>query len=212
MLSKLWQGQGSFEQMVNVLTFAGVPSVLFGIANEWLLSVPLSLLSGNRYAYVALMQGAYGPTWATIWTVYATAVYAVPWLWGIALSVLGIRRVQRIPLGAAAVTMLVAFAPAMLITTTFTRQEFVRVEVDSGGRRSQRAPPLGEHTGGAAGRALAWRLRRGGRAPRFARFAGGSWHPATQAISSSGRPCVLRGATTASWRGGAAPAPSGSLT
>jgi hypothetical protein len=100
-LSKLWRGQGRFEQMVNVLTLATVPSLVIGWLNEWLTGVPLNFLTGQPYFYAAAMQGAYGSTFATLWTVYAAAVYVIPWTWGIVLGVIGIQRVQRIPWWAA---------------------------------------------------------------------------------------------------------------
>lgn len=59
------------------------------------------------------------PRVGRLWTVYATAVYTIPW--GIALGVLGIRRLQRFSWWAAVITMLVAFSLNMLITTTFVR-------------------------------------------------------------------------------------------
>jgi hypothetical protein len=121
LLSKAWAGRGTFEQMVNVLTFASVPGLLVGSVSEWLTGVPLNLLTGQPYFYSAAMQGAYGSTVAVVWTSYASAVYVIPWLWGLVLDTIGIRRVQRIPLWAAALTMLVGFALTMLITTTFVR-------------------------------------------------------------------------------------------
>lgn len=121
LVSKLWGGQGTFEQMVNVLTFAFVPSVAIGWLSEWLTGVPLNLLTGHPYFYAAAMQGEFGPTVAVLWTAYATLVYVIPWAWGIVLGVTGIRRVQRIPLWAASVTMLLGFAASLLITTTFVR-------------------------------------------------------------------------------------------
>lgn len=64
LLSKLWGGQGSFEQMVTVLTFAtGVPALTIGATSEWLFSVPMSLLSGHDYWWVEAMEGAFGPGW-----------------------------------------------------------------------------------------------------------------------------------------------------
>jgi hypothetical protein len=121
LVSKLWSGQAAFEQMVNTLTFATVPSLVVGWLNEWLTGVPLNLISGHPYWFVAAMEGKFGSTLAVIWNVYATAVYVIPWLWGIALGTLAIHRVQRIPVGAALVIMLTAFGMSMVITTTFVR-------------------------------------------------------------------------------------------
>jgi hypothetical protein len=120
-LSKLWGGRGRFEQMVNVLTFATVPSLVIGWLSEWLTGVPLNLLTGQAYFYAAAMQGAYGPTVATLWITYASAIYIIPWTWGIVLGTIGIHRVQRIPGWAAALTMLASFALLLLIETTFVR-------------------------------------------------------------------------------------------
>lgn len=122
LLSKPWGGQGRFEQMVNLLTFATVPSLVVGWLSEWLTGVPLNLLFGHPYWYVAALQGEFGTTLAKVWMAYSTAVYAVPWVWGIALGSLAIRRVQRIPGWASVATMLVAFALELLIETTFVRR------------------------------------------------------------------------------------------
>lgn len=121
LLSKLWGGRGSFEQMVNVLAFATVPSLAIGWASEWLTGVPLNLVSGSPYFYGSAMQGEYGTAMAALWTAYATAVYTIPWGWGFVLGIIGIRRIQGIPWPAAVFAMLLAFAMSMLITTTFVR-------------------------------------------------------------------------------------------
>jgi hypothetical protein len=121
LLSRAWHGRGRFEQMVNVLTFATVPSLVVGWLNEWLTGVPMNLLSGHPYWFVGAMQGDFGPVLATIWTIYAVAVYAIPWGWGVVLGTVGVRRVQGIPLWAAALTMLIAFSLYLLIESTFVR-------------------------------------------------------------------------------------------
>jgi hypothetical protein len=121
LLSKLWGGRGTFEQMVNLLVFATVPSLVVGWASEWLTGVPLNLLTGQAYFYAAAMQGVYGPTVGLLWTIYASAVYAAPWAWGVVLGTVAIHRVQHVPWWAAAVTMLVAFALQMLVASTFVR-------------------------------------------------------------------------------------------
>ncbi len=120
-LSKLWHGRASFEQMVNVLVFASLPGVLIAWASEWLTGVPLNLLSGQAYFYGAAMQGAYGPAVAVLWTVYAIAVYGVGWTWGLVLQVIGVHRVQGIPWWGATAAVLVGFGLQMLIATTFVR-------------------------------------------------------------------------------------------
>jgi hypothetical protein len=122
LLSKPWAGQGTFEQMVNVLTFATVPGLVIGWLSEWLTGVPMNLLSGNPNWYVAMLQGAYGPAAATTWLVYSIAIYTVPWLWTIALGAVGIHRVQRIPAWAAVGVMIVAFTLwLLLINSSFVR-------------------------------------------------------------------------------------------
>ncbi len=121
LLARLWGGRASFEQMVNVLVLATVPSVVIATLSEWLTGVPLNLLAGTPYFYSAAMRGEFGPTMAIVWTVYASAVYTVPWAWGIVLGVIGIRRVERIPWVGALICMLVAFAMNMLVATTFVR-------------------------------------------------------------------------------------------
>ncbi len=121
LLARLWGGRATFEQMVNVLALATVPSVVIATLSEWLTGVPLNLLAGTPYFYGAAMRGEFGPTMALVWTIYASAIYAVPWVWGIALGIIGIRRVERVPWSAAVVCMTAGFALNMLIATTFVR-------------------------------------------------------------------------------------------
>lgn len=123
LMSKLWNGRGSFEQMVAVLTFAtGVPALTVGATSEWLFSVPMSLLFGHDYWWVAAMQGEFGPIVSVVWNAYVIGIYAtLQYAWAIALGSLAIQRVQRIPLWAAIATMLVSFGTWMVIVTTFVR-------------------------------------------------------------------------------------------
>jgi hypothetical protein len=123
LMSKLWRGQGSFEQMVNVLAFAGaVPSLVIGAASEWLFGVPIDLLSGHGYWWTAAMHGEFGPAVATIWNFYVIGVYtAFQYGWIVALSAIAIRRIQRIPVWAAILISLVGFAVYMLIASVFVR-------------------------------------------------------------------------------------------
>ena len=123
LMSKLWGGQGTFEQMVNVLAFATlVPNLVIAGTSEWLFSVPMDLLSGHRHWWVEAMQGEFGPTIGAVWNFYVIGVYAVfQYVWSIALGSLAIRRIQRIPMWAAILTMLVSFAASMVIVTTFVR-------------------------------------------------------------------------------------------
>ena len=123
LMSRLWDGRGSFDQMVTALTLAtGVPALTIGATSEWLFSVPLSLLSGHDYWWVAAMEGEFGPQVAAVWNAYVIGIYAtVQYVWAIALGSLAIRRVQRIPPWGAVLTMLVSFASWMGIVTTFVR-------------------------------------------------------------------------------------------
>jgi hypothetical protein len=123
LMSRLWGGEGTFEQMVNVLTFAaGVPALTIGAASEWLFSVPMDLLSGHDYWWVAAMGGEFGPVVGTIWNAYVIGAYAtLQYGWAVVLGSLAIRRVQRIPSWAAAMTMLASFAAWMVIVSTFVR-------------------------------------------------------------------------------------------
>ena len=112
LLSKLWHGQGTFEQMVNTLAYAQAPSILIrSLINDMLLGgIPANLLAGHRYAFTAAMNGEFGPTVATLWWIYMIAIYigAVD-LWVVALGAMAIRRVQRIPWWAAAAIMLFSY-------------------------------------------------------------------------------------------------------
>jgi hypothetical protein len=123
LMSRLWEGHGSFEQTVAVLTFAtGVPALTIGAASEWLFSVPMSLLSGHDYWWVAAMEGDFGPVVAVAWNGYVIGVYAtLQYTWAIALGSLAIRRIQKVPLWAATVIMSVSFGAWMVIVTTFVR-------------------------------------------------------------------------------------------
>lgn len=111
-LSKLWQGQGTFERMVNTLVYAQAPSILIrSVINDMLLGgIPANLLAGHRYAFTAAMNGEFGPAVATLWWVYMIGIYigAVD-LWVVALGTIAIRRVQHIPWWAAAAIMLLSY-------------------------------------------------------------------------------------------------------
>jgi hypothetical protein len=111
-LSKLWRGQGTYEQMVNTLAYAQVPSILVrSVINDMLLGgVPTNLLTRHPYAFTAAMNGEFGPAVATLWWVYMVGIYifAVD-LWVIVLGTLAIRRVQRIPWWASALITLFVY-------------------------------------------------------------------------------------------------------
>lgn len=123
LLSKLWHGQGTFEQMVNTLTFATtVPNLVIGATSEWLLSVPLSWLFQHDYFWEGAMRGELGPTVTVVWNIYVFGVYiTLQYGWMIVLGTLAIRRVQKIPVWAATLTMVVAFVVNFFIWSLFVR-------------------------------------------------------------------------------------------
>ena len=107
-LSKIWRGGGTFEQMVNTLGFAQAPAALFAVlVNDMILGgVPANLIAGHPYAFTAAMNGEFGALWSTIIWVYMFGVYMFGMgLWTIILGTIAIRRVQRIPTWAAALIM-----------------------------------------------------------------------------------------------------------
>ena len=122
-LSKLWRGQGTYEQMVNTLVYTQAPSILvLGVINDMLLGgVPANLIARHPYAFTAAMggefgpaagqdAGEFGPAASTLWWVYMIGVYIVGVdLWVVVLGTLAIRRVQRVPCWAAALIMLVVY-------------------------------------------------------------------------------------------------------
>lgn len=111
-LSKLWRGQGTYEQMVNTLAYAQVPSILVrSVINDMLLGgVPANLIAGHPYAFTAAMDGEFGPAAATLWWVYMIGIYISGVdLWIVVLGTLAIRRVQRIPVWAAALIAVFAY-------------------------------------------------------------------------------------------------------
>jgi hypothetical protein len=123
LMSKLWHGQGTFEQMVNTMAFAvAVPGVVIAAATEWLFGVPIDLLSGHGYWWTAAMHGEFGPTIAAIWNFYVIGVYSTfQYGWVIALGSIAIRRIQRIPVWAALLTSLVGFGVYVFIVSVFVR-------------------------------------------------------------------------------------------
>lgn len=111
-LSKLWRGQGTFEQMVNTLGYAQVPSlVIQTFLNDMILSgVPANLLAGHPYAFTAAMNGEFGPLWSTLVWVYMIGVYILGvGVWIVILGTMAIQRIQRIPWWAAAGIMLFTY-------------------------------------------------------------------------------------------------------
>jgi hypothetical protein len=111
-LSKLWRGQGTFEQMVNTLVFAQVPSLLIqSFLNDMVLAgLPANLLSGHPYAFTAAMNGEFGPLWSMISWMYMIGIYILgTGLWIVVLGTIAIHRVQRIPHWAAVLIMLIIY-------------------------------------------------------------------------------------------------------
>jgi hypothetical protein len=121
--SKLWGGEGTFEQMVNVLAFASaVPNLVIGGTSEWLFGVPIDLLTGHGYFWIDAMHGVFGPVVGTIWNIYVIGIYATfQYGWIIALGSIATRRAQKIPLWAAIVMMTTLFALSMFIVGVFVR-------------------------------------------------------------------------------------------
>jgi len=108
LLSKIWRGGGTFEQMVNTLGFAQAPAGLFAVlVNDMILAgVPANLIAGHPYAFTAAMNGEFGALWSTIVWAYMFGVYIFGMgLWTIILGTIAIQRVQRIPWWAAALIM-----------------------------------------------------------------------------------------------------------
>jgi len=123
LLSKIWGGRGSFEQMINTLVFClGVPALFLASTAEVLGGVPANLLSGRPYWWVAAMEGEFGPAVGVLWNFYVVGIYATAqYLWAIALGSIAIRQVQKIPWWAAILTMTTAFALWMLLVSTLVR-------------------------------------------------------------------------------------------
>jgi hypothetical protein len=121
--SKPWGGQGTYEQMVNAMTFAFVvPNVVIGGISEWVFSVPTSLVTGHPYWWTAAMQGEFGPVVGAVWNVYVLGVYiGLQWAWMVVLGSIAIRRIQRVPAGAAMLTATVTFAVSMSLSSVFVR-------------------------------------------------------------------------------------------
>lgn len=123
LLSKLWGGQGTFEQGINVMAFALlVPALVVGAGTEWIFSVPMDLISGHGYWWTATMQGEFGPIPALVWSAYVVGVYfIVQYGWMIALGTIAIQRFQKIPRWAAAAIMVLAFAINFFVESMLVR-------------------------------------------------------------------------------------------
>lgn len=124
LLSRLWNGQGTFEQMVVAWAFASVaPGLIIGATSEWLFGVPVNLLTGHDYWWAAAMGGELGPLVGVVWNVYGIGVYSVlQYGWMLTLGVVALRRIQRIPLLVAVAIMLFSLVVWMaLILASFVR-------------------------------------------------------------------------------------------
>ena len=111
-LSKLWRGQGTFEQTINTLGFAQAPAALFAVfVNDMILGgVPANLIANHPYAFTAAMNGEFGALWSTIAWAYMFGVYIFgAGLWTVILGTIAIQRVQRIPWWAATLIMLFSY-------------------------------------------------------------------------------------------------------
>lgn len=99
-----------------------MPNLVIGATSEWLFSVPLSWLFHHDYFWEGAMRGELGPTVAAVWNAYVYDVYiTLQYGWIIVLGALAIRRVQRIPLWAAALTMLAVFVVYFFVALLFVR-------------------------------------------------------------------------------------------
>lgn len=111
-LSKLWRGQGTYEQMVNGLTFTQVPSLLIqSIMNDMILAgLPINLLTGHPYAFTAAMNGEFGSLWSSLTWIYMIGIYILgTGLWIVVLGTIAIVRIQKIPLWSAVLIMLFTY-------------------------------------------------------------------------------------------------------
>jgi hypothetical protein len=78
LLSKLWGGTGSFEQMVNTLTFAVVvPTIVIRQTAEILFGVPVNLITGQQRWWTAAMGGELGPVVEAVWNTFVIGVYTI---------------------------------------------------------------------------------------------------------------------------------------
>lgn len=122
LMSKHWRGQGTFEQMVNTLAFAGaVPNIVIGAATEWIFTAPMALLTGDPYWWTNAMAGKYGVV-SVVWNIYFWGVYlGLQYAATIVLGSIAICRVQKIPAWAAVVTMTITFVAMMFLASFIIR-------------------------------------------------------------------------------------------
>ena len=112
LLSKIWCGQGNFEQMINTLGFAQTPAALFAVlVNDMILGgFPTNLIANHPYAFTSAMNGEFGALWSTAIWIYMFGIYMFGMgLWTIILGTIAIQRVQRIPWWAASLIMLFTY-------------------------------------------------------------------------------------------------------
>ncbi len=121
LMAKIWHGQGTFEQMVNTLAFAGVPGLVIAWASEWIFGVPVALLTGERYWWTDAMAGKFGVV-SIVWNIYFWGVYIVlAYGLTITLGSIAIRQVQRIPGWAAVLTMTGTFLFTLFLESFIVR-------------------------------------------------------------------------------------------
>ncbi|MBN1428496.1 MAG: hypothetical protein JXB07_08925 [Anaerolineae bacterium] len=123
LLSKLWNGQGTFEQMVNAVTFAlVVPNIAINATSEWLFGVPINLIARQSYFWTSAMYGELGPTVGLVWNIFVYGIYlGLSYAWTFALGMLAIQRIERVPAWAAAVIMTISWSLWMMLNATFVR-------------------------------------------------------------------------------------------
>lgn len=123
LLCRPWRGQGTFEQMVNVLGFAwAVPGILIGATTEWIFGVPIDRLTGQDYWWAAAMSGELGPGVGLAWNLYMYGVYlGITYAWQAALVCLALRGAQKVPAWAAVLLGLIVYLVDMLFWSVFIR-------------------------------------------------------------------------------------------
>ncbi len=121
LMSKIWHGQGTFEQMVNTLAFAGVPAIIIAAATEWIFGVPIALFTGERYWWTDAMAGKFGVI-SLVWNVYFWGVYlTASYVLTLVLGSIAVRRIQKTPRWAAVVTMMATFVFTMFLESFIVR-------------------------------------------------------------------------------------------
>lgn len=122
-ITRLWDGKGAFEQGLNTLGFTFfVPLILIQSVSEWIFTIPANTLSGDRYWWVNAMTGGYGPTVSILWNAFVIGIYGIAtYTWVIVLSIIAIKRVQRVSYSQAIVAGCFTFFVALFLYSTFVR-------------------------------------------------------------------------------------------